>query len=133
MMSNTFLKTDLEGKINNLSHFKTEALFPVFEAIVNSIHAIEERNSSKRGEITVRIIRERSVQASFDENPGDKKEVSVIKNFEIEDNLYFSAISSATILGISRPYPFRLSSALSRKENKRASTPKLVKISIGSV
>lgn len=86
MMSHTFLKTDLEGKINNLSHFKTEALFPVFEAIVNSIHAIEERNASERGEITVRIIREKTVQASFDENIGDKKEVSIIKNFEIEDN-----------------------------------------------
>ncbi len=86
MMSHTFLKTDLEGKINNLSHFKTEALFPVFEAIVNSIHAIEERDSNERGEITVRIIREKSVQASLDENSNDKKEISVIKNFEIEDN-----------------------------------------------
>lgn len=86
MMSHTFLKTDLEGKINNLSPFKNEALFPVFEAIINSIHAIEERNSPERGEITVRIIREKSVQASFDENSSDKKEVSVIKNFEIEDN-----------------------------------------------
>jgi hypothetical protein len=41
-MAGIFLQTDLEGKINNLSHFKQEALLPVFEAIVNSIDAIED-------------------------------------------------------------------------------------------
>ena len=86
MMSQTFLKTDLEGKINNLPSFKNEALFPVFEAIVNSIHAIEELNSDKRGEIIVRVIREKEIQSTFNAENGDKKEVKVIKNFEIEDN-----------------------------------------------
>ncbi len=41
-MSNVMMKTDLEGKIRNLRHFKSEALLPIFEAIINSIQAIEE-------------------------------------------------------------------------------------------
>ena len=86
MMSHTFLKTDLEGKINNLPHFKGEALLPVFEAIVNSIHAIEDRKSLKRGEITVRIIREKGVQATLEDKSDEKKEERKIINFEIEDN-----------------------------------------------
>jgi hypothetical protein len=86
MMSHTFLKTDLEGKINNLPHFKSEALLPVFEAIVNSIHAIEDRKSLTRGEITVRIIREKGVQSTFEEKCDDKKEERKIVNFDIEDN-----------------------------------------------
>ena len=85
-MSHTFLKTDLEGKINNLPHFKTEALFPVFEAIINSIHAIEERKSTDKGEIIVRIIREKGVQSTLEEKAEDKREERKIKNFEIEDN-----------------------------------------------
>ena len=86
MMSHTFLKTDLEGKINNLPHFKGEALLPVFEAIVNSIHAIEDRKPLTRGEITVRIIREKGLQSTFEEKNDDKKEERKIVNFEIEDN-----------------------------------------------
>lgn len=86
MMSQTFLKTDLEGKINNLSHFKSEALLPIFEAIVNSIHAIEDRKPPKRGEIIVRIIREKDIQSTFEQKSDDKKEERKIVNFEIEDN-----------------------------------------------
>ncbi|NQE05822.1 hypothetical protein C5S32_08120 [ANME-1 cluster archaeon GoMg1] len=52
-----YLKTDLTGKVNNLKHFKNEALLPLFEAIVNSIEAIEERGNSSKGQITVRLIR----------------------------------------------------------------------------
>ncbi len=50
-----YIKTDLEGKIDNFKDFKSEALTPLFEAIVNSIQAIKERHSSDKGEITVQI------------------------------------------------------------------------------
>ena len=53
-----YLKTNLEGKVRNLPHFKSEALLPVFEAVVNSIQAIEECDNSADGEIEVRVIRE---------------------------------------------------------------------------
>ncbi len=52
-----YLKTDLMGKVNNLKHFKNEALLPLFEAIVNSIEAIEERGNVSEGQVTIRIIR----------------------------------------------------------------------------
>ena len=52
-----FLKTNLAGKINNLPHFKNEALLPVFEAVANSIQAIEENGGVQNGEITVSIHR----------------------------------------------------------------------------
>jgi hypothetical protein len=45
-----YLKTNLEGKVRNLPHFKGEALLPVFEAVVNSIQAIEERGNLSGGE-----------------------------------------------------------------------------------
>lgn len=53
-----YLKTNLEGKVRNLPHFKSEALLPVFEAVVNSIQAIEERGNLSGGEIEVRVVRE---------------------------------------------------------------------------
>jgi len=77
------MMTDLKGKINNLKHFKTEALLPLFEAIVNSIESIEERGNISDGKITVRVIRNNQ-QAL----PGMEVDEShkYITGFEIEDN-----------------------------------------------
>ena len=74
-----FLKTNLEGKVRNLPHFKGEALLPVFEAVVNSIQAIEERGNLSGGEIEVRVVRE--AQGML----GDMDE-SGITGFVITDN-----------------------------------------------
>lgn len=74
-----YLKTNLEGKVRNLPHFKGEALLPVFEAVVNSIQAIEERGNLSGGEIEVRVVRE--AQAML----GDLDE-SGITGFVITDN-----------------------------------------------
>lgn len=76
-----FIQTELEGKIINLPHFKSEALLPVFEAVVNSIQAIEDRQDIERGKITVRIQRTAQITMSSDadyEKP--------IVGFTIEDN-----------------------------------------------
>lgn len=82
-MSNAVLKTDLEGKIRNLRHFKSEALLPIFEAIVNSIQAIEESGDLTRGVITVRIKRDfRQANLKFD----GEDSLANITGFEIEDN-----------------------------------------------
>ncbi len=93
------LKTDLRGKINNLDDFKSEALTPVFEAIINSIDAIEERTDipegqiNKKGEIKVKIIRDSTNGSSFDDFSSDSnttakksREEPIIKEFQIEDN-----------------------------------------------
>jgi len=86
MMSHPLLKTDLEGKINNLPHFKNEALLPVFESIANSIHAIEDRKLPNRGIITVRIIREPGLESTPEGKSDESREERKILNFEIEDN-----------------------------------------------
>lgn len=40
---NRKLQSELKGIIGLLKDFKSEALLPVFEAVVNSIQAIEDR------------------------------------------------------------------------------------------
>lgn len=74
-----FLKTNLEGKVRNLPHFKGNALLPVFEAVVNSIQAIEERGDVSGGTITIRIQREaQQMLGEVDEG--------LITEFHISDN-----------------------------------------------
>jgi len=74
-----YLKTNLEGKVRNLPHFKGEALLPVFEAVVNSIQAIEEGGNRSSGEIEVRVVREaQGMLTNLDE--------SAITGFIITDN-----------------------------------------------
>jgi len=77
----SFLKMDLEGKVRNLPSFKTEALLPVFEAIVNSIHAIEDRKfpSIEDGRISIEVNREDA--GLFGEN-----EIRPVVGFVITDN-----------------------------------------------
>jgi hypothetical protein len=83
-MSDAMLKTSLAGKIRNLRHFKSEALLPLFEAVINSIQAIEEVGDLKQGLITVRIKRDmRQGNLSFN---GDDSSLPNITGFDIEDN-----------------------------------------------
>lgn len=74
-----YLKTNLEGKVRNLPHPRNEALLSVFEAVVNSIQAIDERGNLPTGEIEVRLVRE--AQGLL----GDPEEL-VITEFIITDN-----------------------------------------------
>lgn len=78
-----YLKTDLTGKVNNLKHFKNEALLPLFEAIVNSIEAIEERGNISDGQVKIRVIRNNQQALPGMEVDEDQK---YIIGFEIEDN-----------------------------------------------
>lgn len=73
------LRTNLEGKINNLPGFKGEALLPVFEAVVNSIQAIEELGDLSKGDIRVQIHRD-GQQTIFEDD------ARPIRGFEITDN-----------------------------------------------
>jgi hypothetical protein len=76
------LQTDLAGKIKNLPNFKNEALLPVFEAVTNSIQAIQERGiSTNEGEISVVIEREQTLTTETDEFRG-----AAITGFSISDN-----------------------------------------------
>lgn len=54
------LGTNLKGRLRNTSLKKTHALHPVFEAVINAIHACEERPdiALNDGVITVHVLRE---------------------------------------------------------------------------
>ncbi len=72
---------DLAGRVKNLgfSPSPLNALFPVFEAIANSLHAIEERfgrEAASKGQIEVTIHRDSD---SKDENPP-------VRGFTVKDN-----------------------------------------------
>lgn len=74
---------NISGRVKNFKLPKNQPLIPLFEAIVNSIHAIEERKTTEddfRGEITIRAIREDNpiIEGSGDANS--------INSFEIVDN-----------------------------------------------
>lgn len=76
-----YVKTDLAGKIRNLRPFRSEALLPLFEAVVNSIHAIDDQKSSA-GKIHIRILRDKD-QRTLDLG---EDYIPPIIGFEIEDN-----------------------------------------------
>lgn len=52
---------DIAGRVRNLKLSKSESLFPLFEAVVNSIQAIEDRkqedDKAPQGEIVIEVIR----------------------------------------------------------------------------
>lgn len=75
------LQTNLKGRLRNTSLPKSHGLMPVFEAVVNSIHSIEETKNSLNGKIVLRI--NRTTQGSLDL---DAKSQSPIIGFTIIDN-----------------------------------------------
>lgn len=84
------LATNLRGRLRNTVLPKTHALLPVFEAVVNSIHAIEESGkTSKDGQIEVEIVRlsSKGQKHLFDEEKkrGPEAEDEII-GFAITDN-----------------------------------------------
>jgi len=84
------LATNLRGRLRNTVLPKTHALLPIFEAVVNSIHAIEESDkTSKDGKITVEIIRlsSKGQKRLFDEEKKRGPEAEdEITGFAIIDN-----------------------------------------------
>lgn len=75
------LQTNLKGRLRNTSLPKNHGLMPVFEAVVNSIHSIEEMNNLPDGKVTLRI--NRATQGSLDL---DVKSQPPIIGFTIIDN-----------------------------------------------
>ncbi len=74
---------NLEGRVRNFPLPKNRPLIPLYEAVVNSIHAIEERQSMDRsfqnGSITIDIIRSPQLSLSDIELPA-------VEGFKIIDN-----------------------------------------------
>lgn len=77
------LHTNLEGRLRNTTLPKSNGLLPVFEAVVNSIHSLEEKgNLSSNGEIIITV--HRSTQSNL--NLNDEKNLGEITGFTISDN-----------------------------------------------
>lgn len=76
--------TNLSGRLRNTSLPFSHALMPLFEAVVNSIHSIEEISDDMSiGKITVEIIRTAQSSISFDD---EKDQSENIVGFKIIDN-----------------------------------------------
>lgn len=75
------LQTNLRGRVRNTPLPKAHGLMPVFEAVVNSIHAIEDSENSSCGKIFLQIDRE--TQGSL--NVDSKSSPNII-GFTIRDN-----------------------------------------------
>ncbi|PCJ52711.1 MAG: hypothetical protein COA73_16055 [Candidatus Hydrogenedentota bacterium] len=52
------LQTNLKGRLRNTTLPKNRALFPLFEAVINSIQSIEDSSADMSGQITIEVIRE---------------------------------------------------------------------------
>lgn len=77
------IQTNLEGRLRNTSLAKKDGLLPIFEAVVNSIHSIEEKeNYIRAGCIDIHISR--SHQSTLD--IGDSSVKKDIVGFIIKDN-----------------------------------------------
>ncbi len=78
------LKTSLEGRLRNTNLPKSDVLFPLFEAVVNSIHAIDERIESDENftidDASIKVFFVRSAQQTTDGSQ------SPITGFVVEDN-----------------------------------------------
>lgn len=75
------LQTNLKGRLRNTSLPKSHGLMPVFEAVVNSIHSIEEKGNTSSGKIILRV--NRATQGFLDL---DAKSLPPIIGFTISDN-----------------------------------------------
>ena len=83
------MDTNLHGRLRNTSLPASSGLMPLYEAVVNSIHAIEEAAVPMiQGRITVRILR--GTQQSLDFNDEDDAETAPLKEpivgFRVTDN-----------------------------------------------
>lgn len=61
------MKTDVRGKVANVKLGRTRCLQPLFEAIMNAIHAVQEAKPEK-GRIDVEVVRNTSQKEMFEGN-----------------------------------------------------------------
>jgi hypothetical protein len=83
------LATNLRGRLRNTDLPKSHGLMPLFEAVVNSIQAIEEVGiEASKGAIAVEILRDAQPELSFDEKPGKRgpDPSARILGFKVTDN-----------------------------------------------
>jgi len=75
------LEVDLPGRIRNMRLAPCNAFFALYEAVVNSIHAVLDGPSPDKAKITIRVLRGKSQLAM-----GGTNEPGPIIGFAIDDN-----------------------------------------------
>lgn len=83
------LTTNLHGRLRNTPLPTTQGLMPLFEAVVNSIHSIEESGKTMReGKIVVDILRDPQSKMDLDDENNKRGPVAQdeIVGFKITDN-----------------------------------------------
>jgi hypothetical protein len=82
------LATNLRGRLRNTSLPLTSGLLPVFEAVVNSIHAIEEKKLPvEKGEVRLQILRKpKQAELGLAEKRSGQTVRGEILGFKIADN-----------------------------------------------
>ncbi|MEO7717467.1 MAG: hypothetical protein ABIY70_14800 [Capsulimonas sp.] len=78
------MRINLDGRIRNIALAPSNALAPLYEAVVNSIQSVQQRwGKSDEGEVLVKIIREATPQMSLDTG---QSVLDPVSQFIIEDN-----------------------------------------------
>lgn len=73
---------DIKGQLNNIRLNNNKVLWPLFEAVVNSIHAIDDSPNCDKGKIIISALREKTEQIAIK----DTEVLGHFKSFIIEDN-----------------------------------------------
>ncbi|MDO4981965.1 MAG: hypothetical protein Q4E35_00215 [Eubacteriales bacterium] len=76
------MQFDLKGHLNSINLTVSKALWPLFEAVVNSIQSIEDSPNKSRGKITIQAEREPYVQNKL----AQKEVLGRFESFAITDN-----------------------------------------------
>jgi hypothetical protein len=79
------MKINLRGQVRNTKLSASHGLLPLFEAVINSIQAIEEVQSAGGGTIRITIER-RPTQMVMSDGESGAMVLEPIENFRIEDN-----------------------------------------------
>ena len=74
------MKTDVVGRLKNMSLAASKPLMPLYEAVVNSVQAIQDAKE-KQGRIEIHILRD-----DMDLFNADEQNLSNIVGFEVVDN-----------------------------------------------
>lgn len=82
LVGENVVKLNLLGRVRNTRLSHSNALLPLFEAVINSIHAIEEVGPATLGEIKVFIERAKTQQMKID----GTGPIDPINSFRITDN-----------------------------------------------
>lgn len=82
----TQITGELEGMVALIRDFKSKPLMPLFEALVNSIQAIEDRFQGRYEKGEVKVFIKRSVQQEFDDFKDGTRREPMILGFQVIDN-----------------------------------------------